>query len=259
MHVTIIALGSRGDVWPYAVLGQGLVSAGYQVRFVTFKNFEAWTHKYGMEFHQIRGDAQALTMGGEGKLSGFIKSFGSLAQGYADDLSAPQLGETDLIINQLPAGLFGYDLSERFNVPIVLAAVIPLTRTNAFPLMGFPKLPIPGYNRITYRFGQQVGWQMFRAVINRWRKETLGLEPLSLTGYSDELIRNVPVLNGFSEHIVPRPDDWGNNVHVTGYWFPQDKDWEPPEDLKNFIEGGNPPVFCLSAIQNGLQIISLKH
>jgi hypothetical protein len=33
MHITILALGSRGDVQPYAVLGSGLKSAGHQVRF----------------------------------------------------------------------------------------------------------------------------------------------------------------------------------------------------------------------------------
>jgi UDP:flavonoid glycosyltransferase YjiC (YdhE family) len=32
-------------------------------------------------------------------------------------------------------------------------------------------------------------------------------------------------------------------VHVTGYWFPEDPGWQPPEELRRFIEAGSPPVF----------------
>ncbi len=49
---------------------------------------------------------------------------------------------------------------------MMLASVIPLARTNTAPLMGFPNLPLPGYNRMTYFLGEQVVWQMFRSVIN---------------------------------------------------------------------------------------------
>ena len=37
MHITILALGSRGDVMPYVTLGKGLKAVGHQVRFVTFE------------------------------------------------------------------------------------------------------------------------------------------------------------------------------------------------------------------------------
>lgn len=33
MHITILALGSRGDVQPYALLGTGLKAAFHHVRF----------------------------------------------------------------------------------------------------------------------------------------------------------------------------------------------------------------------------------
>ena len=35
-RITILALGSRGDVQPYITLGQGLQAAGHQVRVATF-------------------------------------------------------------------------------------------------------------------------------------------------------------------------------------------------------------------------------
>jgi len=244
MHITILALGSRGDVQPYAVLGAGLRAAGHRVRFVTFESFASIIRENDLGFHPIQGDAQALVASGGADMLGLVRSFGSLAEGYARDLSAPELGETDLIINQLPAGLYGYDLAEKYNVPMILAAVIPLARTNAFPLMGFPKLPIPGYNNATYRIGEQMVWQMFRGVINRWRRQVLKLPSLPLQGYFEKFgTRRVPILNGFSPHVVPRPADWNEHIHITGYWFPEQKDWQPPSDLLKFIEAGTPPVF----------------
>ena len=38
-HLTILALGSQGDVFPYVVLGQGLQAAGFAVRVISFENF----------------------------------------------------------------------------------------------------------------------------------------------------------------------------------------------------------------------------
>jgi UDP:flavonoid glycosyltransferase YjiC (YdhE family) len=52
-----------------------------------------------------------------------------------------------------------------------------------------------------------------------------------------------PILNGFSTQVVPRPADWGDHVHITGYWFPKDEAWQPPDDLRTFIQSGPPPVF----------------
>jgi sterol 3beta-glucosyltransferase len=244
MHITILALGSRGDIQPYAKLGNGLKSAGHQVRFITFESFALLVAENKLDFHPIEGDAQALVTNGGADMLGLMRSFGSLAEGYARDLSAPELGETDLIINQLPAGLYGFDLAEKYGVPMAQAAVIPLARTKVFPLMGFPKLPIPGYNKATYFLGEQMAWQMFRTVINRWRKQTLKLSPLPTAGYFEQLgTRQFPIVNGFSKHVVPRPADWNEYIHMTGYWFPEHTHWQPPDDLSAFIEAGSPPVF----------------
>jgi sterol 3beta-glucosyltransferase len=244
MHISILALGSRGDVQPYATLGNGLKSAGHEVRFITFESFASLIAENNLDFHPIQGNAEALVAEGRADMLGLMRSFGSLAEGYAHDLSAPYLGETDLIINQLPAGLYGFDLAEKYGVPMVLASVIPLARTRMFPLMGFPKLPLPGYNKATYYLGEQMAWQMFRTVINRWREKTLNLPPLPIKGYMGQIgTRQIPIINGFSQHVVARPNDWNEHIHVTGYWLPENKHWQPANDLSEFIEAGTPPVF----------------
>ena len=99
-------------------LGKGLLAAGHPVRFITFENYEPLVVAAGLDFFPIRGDMQHLLIGNGGQAlaeSGknpfrmawsALSLFGVMAEGFAQDLSAPELGETDLIINQLPGGLF---------------------------------------------------------------------------------------------------------------------------------------------------------
>lgn len=257
MHVTIIALGSRGDVLPCAALGRALRRARHQVRFATFEGFGPTVEAQGLAVHPIRGDAQAimLTSGGRAlaesgqsvarMAAGVMRSFGALANDYARDLTGLAAAETDLIVNQLPGGLYGYDLAEVLDVPMVMAAVMPLVPTCAEPMLAFPPWPsfLPGYNLSSHWVAHQILWQAFRPTINRWRQEMLGLGKARFWGVFAEARQSVTVLNGFSRHVVPRPQDWGEQVHITGYWFPEDETWQPPEDLRRFVECGSPPVF----------------
>jgi len=54
----------------------------------------------------------------------------------------------------------------------------------------------------------------------------------------------VPTLYSYSSSVVPKPPDWGEHIHVTGYWFlDHSSDWQPSADLVNFLEAGPPPVY----------------
>ena len=244
MHSTILALGSTGDILPYTALGKGLKDAGYQVRFITFEGFESKVRKLGLDFHAIPGDPRSLVAQGGSNILSMAVSFSSIASDYARAFSAPHLFETDLLINQLPGGLFGVDLAEKAGVPMIRAAVIPLTPTKEFPMMGFPEIPLPGYNRKSYQVAESIVWQMFKKVINNWREQELGIDPISRKEYfyHGDSIKPI-ILYGFSPTVVKRPLDWGKENHLTGYWFPSDPDWQPSPALEKFIEDGTPPIF----------------
>jgi sterol 3beta-glucosyltransferase len=255
MHITILALGSHGDVLPFAVLGKGLRDAGHQVRIATMENFRGMVESRGLEFFPFRGDAQAILRGqaglalaesGTNVVKGLIetnKSFGALADEYTRALTELSHLKTDLIINQLP--VFGDDFCEKMGVPFFSAGVIPLIRNRTFPIPLFPQWNLgKWYNALSYRLAEQMAWQFFRKVINPWRVTVLGLRPKPFTGDFNHIYAETPVLAGFSEHVVPRPPDWGENVHMTGYWFPEeDSDWQPPDELSEFIQAGPPPIF----------------
>lgn len=258
MNITMMALGSRGDVYPYAAMGKGLVARGHTVRFATFALFRDVIEEAGMTFVHVRGDIQSMLRDPAGRslmdsgqnplrmADAVLKMLGVLADGFAEDFSALLAFETDLIINQLPGGLYGTDLAEALSVPQVLAAVMPLEASNEMPLMGFPRNLsfIPGYNRLTHFIGHQVVWLGFGRAVNRWRKNTLSLPPITRRQYNPPFgNQSCTVLNAFSPFVVVRPADWGPHVHMTGYWYPEEPAWEPPDALTAFLEEGDPPVF----------------
>lgn len=256
MRITILALGSRGDVQPFVPLGQALQAAGHRVRVATFAEFATMVREAGLDFVPIQGDAQALLSAASAGgllarranpwqvMRALRRSYGTLARSLPGDLAA--LDDSELILNQLPAHLFGGDLAEHLGVPWAIVTVIPLVRTRWRPLLGFPAglSFLPGYNLLTYRLGEQIGWQLFRQAVNRLRTERWRLPPAPFWGPYEAVHRaRIPILCGFSARVVPRPPDWGSHVHVTGWWYPTDPAWLPPAGLRHFVEAGSPPVF----------------
>jgi len=145
-----------------------------------------------------------------------------------------------------PLGMAGFHIGERFGIPSVLASLVPLSRTGLWPVIGAPHLPLgPIYNRLTYAVSEQMGWQPFRKLVNKWRSDVLGFSPAPFLGPMRQMERaRHPVLYGFSPSVVPRPNDWGPQLHVTGYWFTQpEQSWQPPDELVQFLDAGPPPVY----------------
>ncbi|MGD2156983.1 MAG: glycosyltransferase [Anaerolineales bacterium] len=248
MRIVIIALGSRGDVLPYATLGAGLKGAGHRVTFITSEDFTSLIRSKGLEMIAIPGDAQSILATSGANLLAIVRSFRDMSAGYLERSGEllPPLAEADLILNQLPGGVFGVDIAERYGIPHWGVAVIPLVRTSTFPMVGSPTTfsRLPGYNKMTYWLAEQMAWGLLYPLVNRWRVDILGLPRLPFSALSAHARTHTSkVLLGVSPHVVLPPRDWGDTVHVTGYWFPPEQDWKPPDDLANFIAAGDAPVF----------------
>lgn len=290
MNILILALGSRGDVLPFATLGGALQRLGHRVRLVTFDFFQDLAANNGIELIPIPGDAQGLVrQAADGLLTAskpslssplalrrtFLalkRSYGQLAASLPERLSPDHFPDTDLVLNQLPAHLFGEDIAEALSlrrgkvIPWAVLSVIPMARSHYAPLMGFQKIPFNGrlagaYHWNTYRLGEQIGWQLFRRAVNRWRKSQ-GLSPQPFFGRFEAYQRGSSterptVIQGFSPLVVPRLPDWDSNIHTTGWWWPEDTRWADPSSthpgspqpgfsnpsLEHFLQTGEPPVF----------------
>lgn len=119
--------------------------------------------------------------------------------------------------------------------------------TGAFSAVMSP-LPVSwgeGYNRFTHHFFDYARHLGFWGHMSFFRKK-LGLPPMSPWKMPYRHIDGhfMPTLYAYSPHLIPRPADWRDDVHVTGYWFLDDgTDWDPPADLVDFLESGPPPVY----------------
>ena len=56
VHVTIVPIGSRGDVQPGLALALGLRKAGCEVRIATHELFAKEIGSYGIDFHDVGGN-----------------------------------------------------------------------------------------------------------------------------------------------------------------------------------------------------------
>ena len=258
MQIAILALGSQGDVQPYVALGKGLRNAGHRVRLITHENYAGFVTSHGLEFWPAQGDVQAAVNSPElrallekGNFIALTRQTAKLAEQaalhWAQDGLAASAG-VDLLI----AGIGGLNvaaaLAEKRGIPLLQAYVLPFTPTSAFPGVLFPPTiaRLGGFaNRISHHLVRQVMWQGFRAADGRMRREVLGLAPAPFFGpYGSAVLRGSPILCAFSPSVIPKPADWGADVHVTGYWtLNPTPDWMPPPALVDFLASGPPPVY----------------
>lgn len=56
MKITLLTIGTRGDVQPFIALGLELQQAGYRVEIVTHAIFESWIRSYNFDFAVIEGN-----------------------------------------------------------------------------------------------------------------------------------------------------------------------------------------------------------
>jgi UDP:flavonoid glycosyltransferase YjiC (YdhE family) len=142
LQVTILTIGSRGDVQPYCALALGLKRAGYKVRIATNRNYETLVTSLGLDFAPIAGNYQELlnSEAGQKLLTGQSNKLISdelLLKQMQDAVEACQ--SVDIFIFTMLA-LWGYHIAEKLGVPSFLAAAVPVSATRSFPFLQFAKV-----------------------------------------------------------------------------------------------------------------------
>ena len=260
MKILIATIGTRGDVQPYIALGRALMESGHEITICTCEHFEPFIREYGLRYSHVNNDFIDFMHSPEGKiilgnagnlwktlatLASMIPKLGNLQERQMADIwTASKESAPDLILYH-PKALGAPDFAEKLGVPCMLAFWLPIyVPTTRFPAMGFPELPLgPGYRLLTYHLIRRILLMMSNRV-RKWRTQN-GLEPRS-QGLRMRLPdgRPIPVLHGFSQHIIPRPEDWPETAIVTGYWFlDQIEHWNPPGSLIEFLSRGEAPVY----------------
>lgn len=262
MRILLLTIGSRGDVQPYVALGKGLKQAGHQVTIATCSRFREFVENEGLEYGHISDDILKIIDSDQGKalmentrgILRFIVANIKMARQVspiqhrlvAESWDVARRVQPDVICFH-PKAILGPAIGEKLGITAILTSPIPLlVPTGSQPCIGFPKLWIGRwYNRLTY-------WMVNRMIkviggphVRRWRRETgTPARRHNLDCLHDQTGRLLPALHCYSDHVVPRPDDWPDTAIAAGYWFlDAEEDWRPPDGLQAFLDAGPPPIY----------------
>lgn len=241
MKIAILTLGTRGDVQPYAVLGQALKHRGHQVTLSTAKNFEQLVKSYGIAFAPVEADFQELLNSDEGKkmmkgnpfavkrnlntwvyplITDSLTTFYKLAQ------------ESDIVLYHVKT--LADSFADQFPDKMIRANVLPIVEpTSEFANPAFSGLWIPSFlNKLTYKFAN-LSIKLLSKPIGQFRTK--------FTLPSNFKIPTIKNIYGISSHFLPVPHDFPNHSKFTGFWA-EDSSTELTTDLKDFIKAGEPPL-----------------
>ncbi|GAA4710684.1 sterol 3beta-glucosyltransferase [Promicromonospora umidemergens] len=260
MKALIMTLGTRGDVQPFVALARALDAAGHEAVLCAPHRFAELVTGNGVTFAGVddgplrqldtpAAAGEAFGGGVRARLRQVREMPSMFDQVLADSWQVAAHGAgagADVVVHngQIVAG---QHVAEALGTPAVLGLPLPMyVPTREFPWPG-QSLPfrLPGrLNRVTFA-GMRLPASMFGRVVDRWRRDTLGLP--SRPGRHDPTVRPdggpAPVLHAYSPAVLPQPKDWPAGAEVTGYWF------LPPEpelsdDVERFLADGPAPLFA---------------
>jgi sterol 3beta-glucosyltransferase len=260
MRITILTFGSRGDVQPYLALGVGLQAAGHEVCLAAPAPFAEFVQGYGLQFMPIAGNPTAqhadpqwqtyhtqksiLSYIYHGTVRFFLPLLPAL---FYDCWQACQGAEA--IISTPSAGVAGFHIAEKLGVPFYQAWTNPGVKTHAFPhpymaprMRWLQKIWGDRFNTFSYDLINFLFSKPLTKTIAQLRQDFLELPPMSAA--TGDRWQQVPILYAYSPAVIPKPADWSDSVHVTGYWFlDRPSHWQPNPDLVRFIAEGDPPLY----------------
>jgi sterol 3beta-glucosyltransferase len=257
MNILISTFGVRGDVQPYLALAVGLQRAGHRVTLATSQNFSAWIESYGVHTHPTsfnfqeamqKPEVQAVVQGKNLPRQLRLLRDAMSQSPAAQDSAWAAIQDADLVI-QSPTGTGALEAASQRGIPVAFASPVPFTPTRAFPSFNMASLRFSlggRYNLLTHKLAQRMMWNVMGGPMTNHLRTELGLQPWRSYGEMLAYARSVgaPWLYGFSGHVLPKPADWDETQHVTGYWFLEaPPDWSPDAGLLRFLDSGPPPVY----------------
>ncbi|KAF5018680.1 hypothetical protein F66182_9326 [Fusarium sp. NRRL 66182] len=281
LNIAIHIVGSRGDVQPFIPIAQLLMKQpyGHRVRICTHPVFKEFVEGQGVEFFSIGGDPEAL-MGFMVRNPGLFPSRESFKEGEvskrrremleiisgawrscieagdgmgepiraADVEHADDLFIADLIIAN-PPSMAHLHCAQKLSIPLHMVFTMPWSPTKTFPhplaAMSYGDADAKVANYLSFMMMELLTWQGLGDLINKFRTQTLNLDPVSpLWGFQLLSRLRVPFSYLWSESLIPKPSDWDAHLNITGFSFLSlASSYTPPQDLVEFLEKGPTPIY----------------
>lgn len=252
MKITIITLGTRGDIQPTIALGKGFQAAGYDISIATHEIFCDFVKKHGLGFHPVKTDIREIMQSDAGVLwtesrnpftliSRMREIFVPHAMSIASDCIAAT-EDADAVFYGLIGFMLVPSLMEKFRIPSMGIYLQPHYPTSEFAPALMPPLPqwLPlrqQADRLIYSGVDMMSDMVFRSIVDDVRQNIMSLPPMN-TKFSQLARRAFPITHGFSPLVVQHPKDWREALHISGYWF-LDEDYEPSNKFSEWLAAGS--------------------
>jgi sterol 3beta-glucosyltransferase len=255
MNITILTYGSRGDVQPFIALALGLQKNGHVVKLAAPHKFDEFVTLHGIIFVPLAGDPEEISRLLNDAGTNPVRAVVSMSRyvfSIALQVSRAAFSAcegADLIIHSFLFTVGGHSWAREHNIPDISVQTFPMFA----PTRDFPNVSVPGVSPglssyFSHWFASQIFWHGGNGGYGSIRRAAPEiLYPKKLYWPFDKKPRRfqTPLLFAYSPNVLPRPSDWGEHVHVTGYFFLAEETWQPSNALSEFLAAGDPPV-CVS-------------
>lgn len=254
MGVVMLAIGSRGDVQPMAVLAGALRRRGVDARVVALADYEDLVTGLGGRFVPVdarladvldltRSTFARFTMGsplGQGIM--LRRWLAGIAAPVADAL-LDTVAHRDTVLTGVLTRDVASALAEAGGcrpATLVFTGQLPTAhRESHYWADHYTRWS--GYNVRAGHFNWSVASTLGAPVGDKVRRR-LGLGRLGRSA-TTALADRHPVVLAASPVVVPPADDWPAHVHQTGFLAPPEEPFDPPPALAGFLAAGPQPVY----------------
>ena len=252
MRITMIAIGSTGDVRPYCLLGRELKRRGHEIKIAAFTDFEEMVNRASLGFFPVAGDVKEL-------MSHLMKP-GAVGLSYLRECEKAISGIAPVLLRDLmKAGdgaeailctFFGtmyYSVAEKHRIPCIQTHYFPMDPNPIMPISSAPWPELGSWwCRLSYRIGYLLISLLEKNYLTAWRKEH-GIDLRHLRTKPDYSCNGhrIPAIYATSPLLMPRPDNWDEKIYMSGFWWEKDaeEDFTPSQELLDFISAGEKPIY----------------
>ncbi len=255
MNITILTYGSRGDVQPFVALALGLQKNGHVVKLAAPHKFDEFVTSHGVLFVPLAGDPEEISRLINNAGTNPVRVVASMWK-YIFSI-APQVSRAafaacegaDLIVHSFLFTVGGHSWAREHNIPDVSVQTFPMfAPTRDFPNVAAPIVPPGALSYFSHWFATQIFWYGGNGGYRPARRAYPDIQyPKKLYWPFEDRPHHLraPLLFAYSPSILPRPSDWGEHIHVTGYFFLDEEAYQPTDDLIKFLAAGDLPI-CIS-------------
>jgi sterol 3beta-glucosyltransferase len=255
MKITILTYGSRGDVQPFVALARGLQKNGHEIKLAAPHRFGDFVNSYSVPFIPLAGDPEEISKRINDAGTNAVRVMSSIWDyifAIAPKVSRSAFeacGGAELIIHSFLFTVGGHSWAREHCVPDISVQTFPMfAPTREFPNVAASQLPAGSLSYLSHWIAAQAFWHGGNTGYGPARRSNPDIDyPKKLYWPFDSRPPRLrtPLLFAYSPSILPRPGDWDENVHVTGYFFLDDDNFQPPDVLKDFLFSDKAPV-CVS-------------